>query len=292
MPTADEFRFRTIYILESLPADERPTGQDLKEELARLSADQSWFPTVKLLPSYDRATFEAHLRAIAGETKARDSGPLLQIETHGAQDQTGLRLASGEVITWPELKPFLQEVNVPTGMNLLVLMSSCYGSWLFGAIDAGDRAPFWAMIGPDRQLSPEVLLASWTEFYRVLFAASDGAVAWRAMNELERPKPVTFAFFSAIAAFQLVLYGYFKQYGNPRGMERRVARLAMQWHLFGPPIPPPPFAKWMGAHQWQFAKYWRQFFLIDLYPANASRFSLSYEACRAHPGPLGRIGAV
>jgi hypothetical protein len=292
MATPNEFRFRTIYIVESLPPDERPTGQDLKEELARIAVGRSWFPTVKLLPSSDRATFETHLAAIANETRAKNSGPLLQIETHGSSDQTGLRLASGETITWRELKPLLQQINLPTAMNLLVLMSSCYGSWLFGAIDPGDRAPFWAMIGPDRELSPETLLSSWMEFYKVLFETNDGAIAWRAMNQLEKPQPVTFAFFSAIHVFQLVLYGYFKEYGNVRGIERRAARLHMQWHLFGPPTPPPPFAKWIGAHQWQFAKYWRKFFLIDLYPENALRFHLTYEACRAHPGPLGRFSAV
>lgn len=290
MAQATEFRFRTIYIVESLPADEHPTGADLRDQLSRIAVGQPSFPTVKLLPAPDLQTFRLQLQGIAKEARSKASGPLLQIEAHGAP--AGIRLASGECLTWAQLKPLLQAINEPTAMNLLVMMSSCYGSWLFGAIDAGDRAPFWAMIGPDRELSPSDLLSSWIAFYTVLFETNDGAEAWRAANRLPKQEPVVFAFFSALDTFHLVLYGYFKNYGHPVGIERRVSKLLMQWHIFGPPKPPPPFRKWMTAHQWQFSKYWRQFFLVDLYPANATRFAITYEECRANPGPLGRFPAV
>jgi len=286
------FRFNAIYILESLPTGEFRTGEELQDSLNELFSDGRPAPRVIYIRTPSRTELLSALATIATEVRTVGVGPLLHLEVHGLEDISGVALASGETITWSDIKPYLQSINVATGLHLFVMLSVCTGAGLVRAIDAGDQAPFWGMIGSDSSLPSSVLLAANREFYRVFFNKSDGAEAWRAMNVLTAGSDVQFSFYAAVHVFQLTFYSYVKQEGRPQAIAARASMLRMKWQLFGPPTQPPPFETLLGLHEMMFHKYYRQFFLIDLFPENRNRFPLLYERCRNDPGPLRFLAAV
>jgi hypothetical protein len=97
--------------------------------------------------------------------------PLLHFETHGAERRPGvigaspgLVLASGELITWPKLAPYLTAINEATRLNLIVFMAACHGADVASLIQPLGRALARLLIGPMHTLSVPDLERSTIEF--------------------------------------------------------------------------------------------------------------------------------
>jgi hypothetical protein len=55
--------------------------------------------------------------------------------------QLALHFADGTSMLWEELADRLQQINLRTGFNLLVLVSACFGAYFLGMLSAVRASP-------------------------------------------------------------------------------------------------------------------------------------------------------
>jgi hypothetical protein len=76
---------------------------------------------------------------------------MIHFECHGCPD--GLGVANKELITWDDLRKPLIEINRICRLNLLIVLAACNGAHLMKVATKMDRAPFWAIIGPEVEVT-------------------------------------------------------------------------------------------------------------------------------------------
>src|SRR6476620_4016120 len=72
--------------------------------------------------------------------------PYLHFEIHGSKK--GLQLKNKEFVEWEELRSLFTKINCVIHNNLFISLATCYGAYIFQAIDVLDRIPFYAFVGP------------------------------------------------------------------------------------------------------------------------------------------------
>lgn len=275
--------FSKIYVLESLPTGDRRTGKLILEDIDAVNVFHQRKLLTELLHAMTRSEFLANLAHVQSEA-SQGEYPILHIECHGSQDKTGIILGDGSFLSWSELKPFLTSINVATKCNLLVVLGACYGGHLGQIILPTEPAPCWGIIGPTETIYPDELLSSFNAFYSELLGRLDGDKSLAALfsNEL------CFGGYHFITAFNLFKEVYAK-FCTDAALDERVSR---QLRKTGSDNLPGKSAlkrrkrrlKKMEAPLLE--KYYQRFFMIDLFPENASRFSLSLEDISALKGTL------
>jgi len=275
----------SIYILESLPAGDLRTGERLRDSIE----DQARAASPGILTHYLRvqtgaALFE-HLSAIRSDVVTTGRSPILHLEAHGAADESGLVLASRELIPWARLTAPLTAINITCRLNLLVVVAACNGRWLLEILQLTDRAPVWGLIGPNRVVNAGEIELATSAFYRTLLSERDGGVAWRAMNAAVDADTKPFSFFSASAAFRFVFGSYLATEGTPDALERR--RRAIIARLESDGLSPdivragePAVAEYIGDHRARFEEAKGHFFFTDLCPDHNERFPVTLDDCR------------
>jgi hypothetical protein len=235
-------------------------------------------------PVDDKDLFRAVMLAIVAEAQAGQY-PLIHIEAHGAQREPGrsgtsrgIELASGEVVRWTEVAPFLTEINRTTRLRLLVYVATCFGADIATLVRPTERAPARMLIGPRDSISMGVLEVGTSTFYRSLFQQGDGAQALRDMNEA-----TDYAFFpfSAEWLFLQILKGYFNEYTTPDQIAIRAERIGAQTVMNGAQaeMARRQMHKLLSDRKLVFDEHYRRFFFIDEHPEIADRFGMTFESC-------------
>jgi hypothetical protein len=268
--------FSKIAVLQSLPPDDKQTGKLLCEDIEMMNICHQHdikisFHNVQTRPEFLACLSKLQQEAVLG------MWPLLHIECHGADDTTGIILADKSFLSWQELKPFLTSINVATQCNLMVILASCYGGYLASIILPTDRAPCWALIGPTDNVYPDELLLNLSGFYTELLSTLDGDNSLKAL--LSDPlKSGGYIFTTASGFFKLAYEKYLNQNCTPSQYDKRAKTLSRQGKKENWPIRPSKGAlkrKFKNTAEQSFEKYFKQFFMIDLYPENKERFALS-----------------
>ena len=278
--------FNSVQIIESLRPGDYPTGLLLYEDLEPLGIALQPSISTQFTQVETKAEFLDLLKSIGENSKRTGDSPIIHIEVHGS-DQ-GIQVTSGECLSWFEFKDELTAINEASRLNLLVLLAACDGVHLFHIIQPTDRAPFYAMIGPNRDVSEGELLAGVTTFYKTLFESNDAVIAWRAMNKAVSSEKRTFSVFTAEFTFQYVMHKYLKLLCSEEALDSReneavskAARNGMAEHQLA------HFRKWfrkyIREHRAHFEARRSHFFFYDLFPENATRFDLTFEECVAEP---------
>lgn len=174
--------FNKIWILESLADGELKTGTHLYEDL---------FPKIKakhqqLKVAIERPTskpeFVSSLELILADVEENKNYPLIHLECHGSE--VGLGLSNGEIIKWVEIRDLLTCINFACEVNLLVVVAACKGVYLATAATQLDKAPFYAMVGSNMEMTAGDVQADFTEFYMSFFESLDGNAAINSLNKL------------------------------------------------------------------------------------------------------------
>lgn len=283
------FQAGSIHVIESLQASgELRTGERLFEELEPLAITST--PTIEayLWRESTREGLLARLQQIAEYVRRSGRAPVLHIEAHGLPDGSGLQTASGETLTWLDLKEPLTVINVLCRLNLLVLLSACDGEGLTHVIQLTDRAPLWGLIGPSRSVSAGEIEDGNLAFYKTLLSTRDGGTAWRAMNETATRGDRPFRFRGAATMFRLIMQGYFAEYCTEEALDRRSRRVMDEFERIGTPDQLLPqmqaaVAEYLRRHSAQFEEIKTRFFFIDLCPENFNRFPISFDDCFGAP---------
>ncbi len=280
-----QLTFGKIHIIEWLwrtnpktGAPDRRTGQETYRELKSILATNPAPVEAILHRISSRKSFLDRLRRIEEDYRLTRRVPLLQIETHG--DDEGIGLSDAEGLTWPELMKALTPLNEATGVRLPVFLASCHGMWGIRMAQAMDRSPFFALLGPKRDVEPGQVVRGMRAFYRKVLVDQNGLRAMDAMNNVVNPDEEMFRIYNCEQLFRDVWEWYLEgtsteEHVTPR-LEEAVAKAQAER-----PRSPAEIAQlrtfmrnYILDYHARFEESRRHFFMIDLYPHNAARFNL------------------
>lgn len=161
------FQLSKIVILDAVPPGERQTGLELFHTLDAkltghdvLTVERGVCGTpAALLAALDRLSEEASQGII----------PLIHIECHGGRK--GLSLPDKKTLEWHHVAKRLNEINLHTGFNLVVVLAACFGSYLINQGSMKKPWPCWCLIAPTSAAKDDRLLKGFELFYGELLTS-------------------------------------------------------------------------------------------------------------------------
>ena len=276
--------FNSIYIIESLPEGDLKTGRDLYENCVYPLGDLKEGLYTSLSQPISKNEFIQTLAWIIDGCKVNNRGPILHIESHGCSE--GIATASGELIYWRELKPYLCALNEISRLNLLVVMAACNGMDLAKVILPTDRAPVWAIIGPPNPVKAGCVIDGFKAFYNKFFKTYDGREALNELNNSPDVKDWDFAFINAEFFFMYVYKNYVESLCTETAFIDRSKKIIKDL-IAGRPINPDDEKRMVNefclllksTQQLFFEKHKVHYFMIDLVNENETRFQVTFEQC-------------
>jgi len=155
-------------MLDCLAKGDRPTGKNLYNTVWE-NAQLSGRAKAKRVKCKSASDFSYALEII--EKRALDNKlPLIHIEAHGSENRDGIVMPNRDLVVWEKMAKPIQKTNIASGVNLMLVMASCYGleaMWVAGVIGF-KKAPFYALIGPKEKIYDRELELAFKEFYREL----------------------------------------------------------------------------------------------------------------------------
>ena len=233
-------RFNKIIFIES--HNDLRTGMRLAEDLPYIGISNDLEIPIEYYDVFDKSEFFSRLNQLTVEAQEGTLFPILQIDAHGHQDPDGFLLRSGELINWQELEEPLRALNIAARCNLLLVTATCFGAVANSTIGIANRAPFWAAVGPAGEIAQGDILDSLRRFYSALLAQESPQSI---LNSLEASE----LRFVTAEWFFIRYYRYLVNELNPN-------------------IP---------ASQVEFENFLNHFFMTDLYPENADKFTVTFE---------------
>lgn len=278
--------FDGVFMIESLALGETKTGITLFDNT--IGPKSVAIETFRLAyrPAPDRKTFFAALTELRDSFAAADHSPVLHIETHGEENAEGLILGSGEFVAWDELRAHLQEINKITRFNLLVVMAACKGAHLIRSMRPTDRAPFWAVVGPADDVYDKPMQEALQRFYEELLRTQSGTDAMSALNKGTEATGGQYKLLDAEMYFCWI-YEQHELASSDADLGERVNRIVAAWaRERGPDVRETAAVRadaWerIRDHRRWYDHLRQRFLMLDLFPENADRFSLTYEMCRS-----------
>lgn len=270
--------FNKVVIIQSLNQDF--TGNRLQDDLGILTIFTKGIVTSNLIDTKTKKQFLDSLYKIKQDVHEGQYRPIIHIEAHGNTDNSGLFLASNEDISWREMKLPLSEINMATGLNLLVCISACYGGSFVRALDTIDRAPCWGLVGPKEEMYPQDLLKSFTRFYEEIFRTGNGGNAIRHLNNGLIGNDAKFYFTTAEQFFELIWINYLQNKCSNEELNQRANNMVRE--LRNKKSARIPSRNEMKKNIIQhnpkhFEKSKVNFFMMDLFDENKDRFTVSFE---------------
>lgn len=269
-------RFQRIIILESIPTGQPPTGRQLFDALEPIAAPV----TVEYASAATRVAFKTQLQKIYDQTVSTRHIPLLHIEAHGNDD--GIELANGDFIHWDDLCKDLVAINQATGFDLFVSISACFGAYLMSQVNPIERAPFSACLSATKSLYPDELFRGFYTFYRALLSGKSGTEILTAMKEFNNENDQSFYFGEASDFFQKVCAGYFSNFCTPekyveRAKQIQELRAERGLHFIDLET---TYIQLAVRERSNFEAFREKYFMLDLFPENATRFPVKFEDVR------------
>jgi hypothetical protein len=268
--------FSRIVILESLSSRDLHTGVKIREDIEVFNLFHNRGLQVEFHNPTKKTDFISKLSVLMRDTKKYENNPLIHIEAHGSNDTRGLILGSGEFISWDELKKPLTDLNIATKNNLFIVLSACFGAYLTTIILPTDRAPCFGLIGPTKALGAEHFLR-FSRFYQELLASGSGSEAVKQLNLDAGEGGLNYSLTDAEDFFAMTNEKYFGRYCTNSQYDKRASEIIEQLKAMGKST---PRIGWIKKHYKKtekdyFQKFKTRFFMIDLYPENANRFTVN-----------------
>ena len=274
------FRFDAVWVLESLRPGEPRTGEALFDDVIVPCASAYQ----RIHTFYRRVLDRQHLFAILAEAEEQARSfkrwPILHLETHAGP--SGLELGNNDVVSWSELTSPLTAINLQTRLNLVVTVAACSGVEIHRALHLIDRAPFLYITGPKDRREAGQLRLDFGLFYREFLSSFDMRRAFGLLNGNNPPAGWTYPVVSAEHFFKRVFEDYLSTDCSLAELTARenaiVAGIARQrgLDLLDLAGTREQVRRDLRQQEQYFLGFRRQFFMIDLYPENDSRFTVKW----------------
>ena len=272
--------FTKLWVIESLPDGELKTGKNLVEN--QLEDTNKAQPNLKV--AFEQPVTKSELFEILEKIKNESSSgeyPMIHFECHGCED--GLGVASGELVEWDELREYFIDINRSCQLNLMIVVAACNGAHLIKVSTKLDAAPFWAIIGPEKEVIAGDIQDNFGDFYKTFFNDLDGDKAIEVLNQGKLGRDRKYHFLSAEKLFSRAYLTYYKSHCIGKGKRERIESLTSQ--AMQNPEVKERGVKWardqvkkgLCEEDNHFEKLKKRFFFINKYPENANRFKISRE---------------
>jgi hypothetical protein len=235
-------KFNKIVFFESLNSNELKTGKSLAEDLEYINIKNTIKIPIEFYDIPNVSTFIKHLEKITKEAEKKTVFPIIQIDAHGSNNPPGLVMKSGELIEWIDLEENLRKLNIASKGNLLLVTASCFGQFANTSVAIANRAPFWAVVGPMASIQVNDIMRSLRRFYSSLLSQSSPYDIAESLNNSSL-KVVTAEWFFVQSYRYLV-------------------------EKLDPSLP---------ASKSEFENLLNQYFMLDIYPENTDKISITYE---------------
>jgi len=266
-------RFNAIVVLDSIPPDQLQSARRLAENIEAIGAAYPPAVSVERIRIGGLEDFFAAFDRLRARTSVDGFMPLLHFECHGSED--GFELSDGSCIEWAKLKEPLTQLNIVTGLNLMVCVAACTGGALLKVVTALDRAPLWGLIGPSEAMGAGALEDAYAAFYDALVRTKNARVAIDALDAASAPHV-----FMRITAQRIFLEAWqrYKDITGDTALRKRAKRVRKRLidDSRNPPNVKTVMRQMRALEPQLFERYKESFFLQDLYPENAGRFDIRY----------------
>lgn len=283
-----------IWIIKSLPCGHFKSGKRLWEDIDDHCSANPVNLRIAFVEARSADEMMGYLDDLRADIEATGLNAILQIDCHGSDDATGLVLADGSYLSWDELKPKLEAVNIASRFNLVLVLGACYGGYFGQSTRLQERSAFCAYIGPNSSLSAGKLYDGLRAFYIELLIKRDMTAAVNAMAIEVPDMPYFFA--TAEGLFHLGFAAYIRDHATGQSLIERANALVRLLREAG--TDPAPSADDLTRaikkrEQPEFDRLRRHYFGLDVCPQNEERFKMTYEdavrssesACTLLPGP-------
>ena len=272
-------RFSSLWIVESLRDGDLKTGRTLFDALHSNDLIQQGTLDLQFRQPNSASQFLAVLGEIL-EASIHGCVPTLHLEFHGSPD--GLELANGDVIDWQTLRLPLVAINEACELNLVVVVAACNGVHLIETAKQLDAAPFWAVIGPNREVKAYEIGRDFFTFYDTYFRTLSGDLAVSALNQHSNSTDRIYQFASVEGLFKRAYHAYHEKYCMGVGRRERIERL-VDAAMADPVINTLGITgvrrmikSTLSDGENHFNAIKTRFFMLDKYPHNADRFRTSF----------------
>jgi hypothetical protein len=282
----DFCRINHIIVVDSLRADDLQTARRLAEDLETLCSVHPNTPTTEYVRIASTVELYELLAECTDTAKRGGMRPLLHIECHG--NEHGFQLADGSFADWANLKVPLGNLNGACAVNLMVTVAACTGGALAKVVQLTDRAPFWGMIGPTREMAATELERLYRVFFEILVKERDPDLAVKAMREAAERG----AFFltTAEGLFRAAERFFIEEYQTPERIRRSARRMTATAAKRGIRVEPESEyrRRLITYTPHLFDSYWRNYFFFDQFPDHEERFPVpAFRSSKSEVTPLG-----
>jgi hypothetical protein len=173
-----------LIIIESLPENDRKTGQELYSSTIRYKLFQEPNLSAEYFDVESKSALLHLLDLLYQRAIAEKYFFVLHFEVHGSDD--GLVMRNKESVNWNELVPKFRKINVHFNNLLLIHLAVCKGGNLIGVIAPEERAPFKAIVTTFREISIFSIQTGFEEFYDHFFFSFDIGESTNKFNRIAR----------------------------------------------------------------------------------------------------------
>ncbi|WP_417430083.1 hypothetical protein [Halpernia sp.] len=154
---------KRIFIIESLPDNERFTGKELYDDII---VRYSKFYNSDILSEYyfvkTKGEFLKILKKFE-ESISNEYETILHIEAHGGNGE--LHFANSGILKWTEFENYLIEINKLSKNNLHLNLATCFGMHVAEKISLRNTAPYKTFSSALKELSPSEIIDDNSIFY-------------------------------------------------------------------------------------------------------------------------------
>ncbi len=202
-----KFIFNKIYVVESLPSNERKTGRDLNDDTISnviLDINNRKELGISLHSEYHAVStkdeFDNTMKHILNETIQNNIRPVIHFEIHGSKN--GLSLSDGVQfvyeINWNEIYDLLLPINIAANFNLFITLAVCHGAHLIRSWSPTQPPPFCGFIGAVQSITQRVLSEGFSLFYAQLISGISTKTAIDNLNCVAEKDGILFLTTSAL----------------------------------------------------------------------------------------------
>ncbi len=271
---ADDIKFNSIVIVESLPLDEVKTGKILHGYLQSLLDDLPTVPVLVLHEQIDGAeAFRKLIQDISTKVLTAGMLPILHIDAHGSQ-KDGLWFADESCIGWEEFCDLITPLNRAMGFRLTVVISACFGVDLLSGVRLSRPAPCFAFVAPTDEINVGEVMGRFRDMYRVMLQTLDASKTFEAMT---RDKLVRGALIPQTAQnwFDTLMSRYLSDHTTPKAIKDFALRQFINEKSGGRSVTTMrEFKRLFKARLPRIIEdYFSTFFMLQEVPGNRRRFA-------------------
>lgn len=278
-----ETKFNGIIVLDAVPEGELNTARRLTEDLKDIACYVADGLQVRYIRIDTIDALNVGISEVLDEIKNNGLKPWLHLEGHGLLDQSGFELAGGEHCSWDQLKELITPLNIALGLNLILILATCFGGSFARSIRTSDRAPVLGLIGPTREVKIGEIERVFPAFYRTFF---ESLSLKKAIEVLSSGVPKDLYYRTTATQF---FYDVWKSYKKVQCTEqelnnraRRMYREAKSKKLQRTPSIGNLKRLLRSQESALFEKYRDTYFMYDIDNSNRTRFPVTYKEAESY----------